>query len=282
FIWAVNSQHSQGVGLEAFSTVTGTYQASDTNISIDSSGLSYADEIVDGDFKLWLYDSNGTLDSTTTIAVDADVTTIDAIVTDVNAIGGANISATTTTDGKLRITASNGFTFAFSDDTSNVLAALGVNTFFKGASAGGIDVTDTIGSDKNFIATARIAADGSYASGDNTNALAIADLQYTSMDISQWTCDRINGDTEGSLTATIENYYHSMVGSVGITAAGIERGRVVNEEMVKRLVDIRDSISAVSLDEEMTNLIKFQQAYAAASKLISVADEMLDTLLRVK
>ncbi|MBW1706965.1 MAG: flagellar hook-associated protein FlgK, partial [Deltaproteobacteria bacterium] len=38
FIWAVNSQHSQGVGLEAFSTVTGTYQASDTNISIDSSG----------------------------------------------------------------------------------------------------------------------------------------------------------------------------------------------------------------------------------------------------
>jgi len=280
FIWAVNSQHSQGVGLEAFSTVTGAYQASDTNVSIDSSGLSYADEIVDGDFKLWLYDSNGTLDSSTTIAVDADVTTIDAIVTAVNAI--ANISATTTTDGKLRITASNGFTFAFSDDTSNVLASLGVNTFFKGASAGGIDVTDTIGSDKNFIAAARIDANGNYASGDNTNALAIADLQYTSMDIPQWTCDRINGDTEGSLTATIENYYHSMVGSVGITSAGIARGRVVNEDMVKRLSDIRDSISAVSLDEEMTNLIKFQQAYAAASRLISVADEMLDTLLSVK
>ena len=102
------------------------------------------------------------------------------------------------------------------------------------------------------------------------------------MDISQWMCDRINGDTEGSLTATIENYYHSMVGSVGITSAGIARGRVVNEDMVKRLSDIRDSISAVSLDEEMTNLIKFQQAYAAASRLISVADEMLDTLLSVK
>lgn len=283
FIWAVNSQHSQGVGLEAFSTVTGAYQASDTNVSIDSSGLSYADEIVDGDFKLWLYDSNGTLDSSTTITVDADVTTIDAIVTAVNAIGGgANISATTTTDGKLQITSSNGFTFAFSDDTSNVLASLGVNTFFKGASASGIDVTDTIGSDKNLIAAARIAADGSYASGDNTNALAIADLQYTSMDIPQWTCDRINGDTESSLTATIENYYHSMVGSVGITSAGIARGRVINEDMVKRMTDIRDSISAVSLDEEMTNLIKFQQAYAAASRLISVADEMLDTLLSVK
>ena len=283
FIWAVNSQHSQGVGLETFSTVTGTYQASDTNVSIDSSGLSYAGEIVDGNFKLWLYDSNGNLDSSTTIAIDADVTTIDAIVTSVNAIGGgANINATTTTDGKLQITASNGFTFAFSDDTSHVLAALGVNTFFMGASAGGIDVTDTIGSEKNFIAAARIAADGSFTSGDNTNALAIAGLQYTSMDIPQWSCDRINGDTEGSLTATIENCYHSMVGSVGITASSIARGRVLNEDMVKRMTDIRDSISAVSLDEEMTNMIKFQQAYTAASRLISVADEMLDTLLSVK
>jgi flagellar hook-associated protein 1 FlgK len=52
--------------------------------------------------------------------------------------------------------------------------------------------------------------------------------------------------------------------------------------MVMRLSDIRDSISAVSLDEEMTNLIKFQSAYEAASKLISIADEMLETLLSVK
>jgi flagellar hook-associated protein 1 FlgK len=38
----------------------------------------------------------------------------------------------------------------------------------------------------------------------------------------------------------------------------------------------------VSLDEEMTNLIKFQHAYTAAAKLISVSDEMLETLLSTK
>jgi flagellar hook-associated protein 1 FlgK len=42
---------------------------------------------------------------------------------------------------------------------------------------------------------------------------------------------------------------------------------------------MRDAISAVSLDEEMTNLIKYQHAYASAAKLITVADEMLQTLL---
>ncbi|MBW1849353.1 MAG: flagellar hook-associated protein FlgK, partial [Deltaproteobacteria bacterium] len=93
---------------------------------------------------------------------------------------------------------------------------------------------------------------------------------------------RSTGNTEGNLSATIENYYHALVGSIGTTASGISSGRVINEEMAMRLSNIRDGISAVSLDEEMTNLIKFQSAYEAASKLISIADEMLETLLNIK
>ena len=102
------------------------------------------------------------------------------------------------------------------------------------------------------------------------------------MNISQWTCDRVNGDTEGSVTATIEDYCHSMVGSMGIKSASISRSRAFNEIMVNKLGAIRDSVSAVSLDEEMTNLIKFQHAYSAAAKLITISDEMLSTLLNVK
>jgi flagellar hook-associated protein 1 FlgK len=52
--------------------------------------------------------------------------------------------------------------------------------------------------------------------------------------------------------------------------------------MVNKIGEIRDSISAVSLDEEMTNIIKFQRAFQAAAKLISISDEMLNTLLSVK
>lgn len=286
FIWAVNQQHSQGVGMEAFSAVTGTYAVSDAGkeLGIEASGLNYYDKISDGSFKLWVYDSNGTVvgGAATEISVDADAfgTTLTSLKDAINAV--ANISASITTDKKLDIHADSGYTFAFSDDTSNVLSALGVNSFFTGTSAGGIGINDKIGSDKNFIAAAQIDASGHYASGDNTNALAIADLQYTSIDISQWTCDRIDGNKKGSLTATIDNYYHSMISSIGIKSSSISRNRAFNAVMANKIGEIRNSISAVSLDEEMANIIKFQRAFQAAAKLISISDEMLNTLLSVK
>ncbi len=395
FIWAVNQQHSQGVGLEAFSSVTGTYAVTDANAAITASGLSYQDKVDDTNktFKIWLFDTNGDpYDSdpgtpglqgnSISIIVEPDMTVNELVAAIDNETG---LQASLDSQNRVNIGINTGEiatlgSLAFSDDDSNVLAALGINTFFTGASAGGIGVNDKIGSDKNCIAAAQVynnvgpavaasgntstgtitttgpytgttdatynieilsdgtqanatfqwnkdgggwtsvdlnvtgptvtlsdgvavtfnAGDyydddtftisvtkssgtyGDFASGDNTNALAITDLQYASMGISQWTCDRINGDTEGSVTSTIENYYHSMVGSIGIKASSIERSNAFNEAMVEKLSGIRDSISAVSLDEEMTNLIKFQYAYQAAAKLISVSDELLNTLLSVK
>ncbi len=286
FIWSVNQQHSQGVGLEGFSSVTGNFVVSDTaeELGTIDSGLDFYDKITDGTFNLWVYDSSGAVvgGSATSITIDAD--TGGTVLTDLrDAISAAsNITATITTDGQLKIDADSGYTFAFSDDTSNVLSALGINTFFTGSDAAGMGVNDVIALNKNNIAAAQVSSDGSIASGNNANALAVTDLQNTSLSISQWTCDRINGNIEGSFTSTIEGYYHSMVGSIGIASASVSRDRSFSELMVNELGNIRDSISAVSLDEEMTNLIAYQHAYAAAAKLISVSDEMLNTLLEVK
>jgi flagellar hook-associated protein 1 FlgK len=385
FVWSVNQQHSQGVGLEAFSTATGTSAVSDTGeeLGTQDSGLNYYDKVSDGTLNLWVYDSGGTLVGAkpNVIIVDADAggTTLTSLSGDINGIGNITSSIT---DGKLTVSAAAGYTFAFSDDTSNVLAALGINTLYSGAAAGSMGVNDQIGLNKNYIAAAQVnnnvgpavaastnaaqtgtittdgphtgTADATYyieittagdqtnaifrwstdqtnwttvdlgdgggttrtlsngvtvtfntgtyalnnaftiaavkpsgvygalAAGDNANALAITDLQYTSTTIAQWTTDRINGNTQGSITATIEDYYHSMVGSIGITASSISRAKAFNEVMVNKLSNVRDSISAVSLDEEMANLIKFQHAYAAAAKLINISDEMYVTLLEVK
>jgi flagellar hook-associated protein 1 FlgK len=281
FIWSVNQQHSQGVGLDGFSTVTGTYSvlSSGEELGTLESGLDYHEKISDGNFNLWVYDSSG-VGSNNVISIDG--ATLSSLIIDINAVD--NISASVTADGKLKIDADSGYTFAFSDDTSNVLAALGINTFFSGSTAGDISANSTIGSDKNQIAAAQIdATTGEFASGDNDNALAMTDLQYMSMDISQWTCDRINGNTKkGGVTSTIEDYYHSMVGSIGIVSSSISRNTEFSEMMVNELNALRDSISAVSLDEEMTNLIKYQHAYQAAAKLITISDEMLDTLISIR
>lgn len=286
FIWAVNKQHSQGVGLTTFSSATGTYGASAPGSAVTSSasGLDYYEKIGSGTFEVWVYDSTDTLvnGGGTTVTVTAGVTTLNDIATAITALD-PDISASVNGDGKLAITTTNGHTFAFSDDTSNVLAALGINTFFTGSTAGGMGVNSQIASDKNYIAAAQIdSATGSFATGDNTNAQAIADLQYSSMQISEWIYDRINGNTEGTTTATIEEYYHSFIGSLGIKASSIKRSSSFSENMVHELEAMRDSISSVSLDEEMTQLMQYQHAYSAAAKLFSVADEMMQTLLAQK
>jgi flagellar hook-associated protein 1 FlgK len=51
--------------------------------------------------------------------------------------------------------------------------------------------------------------------------------------------------------------------------------------MMVQLENQRESVSGVSLDEEMINLIKFQNAYTAAAKMITTADEMMQTVLQM-
>jgi flagellar hook-associated protein 1 FlgK len=198
-------------------------------------------------------------------------------------IAGAGLAGVTA-DGSgtsMELTANNNTAFGFSDDASNVLAALGVNTFFEGFGAGTMGMNDTL-TDNEYIAAGRIDSSGNYPSGDNTNALAMADLQFTSTQIEQWTVDRVSGNTVVNVTSTIEDYYHSLVAAIGLTSSSVSRGMVFQEDMVMKLQEMRDAISAVSLDEEMTNLIKYQHAYASAAKLITAADEMLQTLLDMK
>jgi len=182
-------------------------------------------------------------------------------------------------------TASGDYSFGFSDDEaqdSGLMAALGINTLFEGGGAGSIGINSKI-ANKDYIAAAQIDGDtGDFAAGDNTNALAIADLQYNSQNIALWTSSRGSAKSSANVTATLEGYYHSTVGSIGTRSASISRSKAFSEVMVNKLGEIRDSISGVSLDEEMTNLIKFQHAYAAAAKLISVSDEMFNTLLGLR
>ncbi len=287
-IWHVNQQHSQGVGLSAFDEVTGTYSVTNTaeELGTSDSGLYFYDRIQDGSFTIWVYDSSGNVVNTggTSITIDADTggTTLSSLRDEINTQLSSYLTASITSDNKLNITANGDYTFAFSDDTSNILSALGINTFFKGTGAGNIGVNDAIGENKDLIAAGIIESDGTFAKGDNRNAISIAGIQNQEITISQWTCDRTDGDTEGSVTSTIEAYYHSLIGSVGIKSSSIKRNVNFNETMVEKISEIRDSISAVSLDEEMTNIIKYQHAYSAAAKLISVSDEMLKDLLDVK
>jgi flagellar hook-associated protein 1 FlgK len=112
---------------------------------------------------------------------------------------------------------------------------------------------------------ARVSAAATSAGvpGDNSNALAIADLRNDpSMD----------GATPGETVA-------GLVTRVGIDAETSQSTLDFQEGLVNDLDAYRQSISGVSLDEETISLIQFQNAYEASARLISVVDEMLDTVM---
>ena len=272
-IAAVNGVHSQGVGLEGMTSVTGAYKATDPGSALQSSGLEYQDQIESGNFSFWVYDSTGQLvdlggpNGSLAVSVDPASTTMGNIQSALNGVAGGNITADVTTDGRLEIQGLNGYSFAFSGDTSNALAALGINTFFTGTGAGSMAVNSQLEDNKDLIAAGKVGSSGEIASGDNSNALDMADLQYQDI---------------AALGDTLGNYLAGMEGSIGIDSQSVSRSNSYNETMVNNLKQQRDNVSAVSIDEEMTDVIKYQQAYAAAAKLISIADQMYQTLLDTK
>lgn len=137
----------------------------------------------------------------------------------------------------------------------------GVN-FFTGSLASDISVNPVIAGDVNLI-----AASGTGAPGDNSNAIAIANLQNSLL---------MSGGT-----STYDDFYNSLVSDVGIAVRSAQVNYDHQTAMVSSLDNYRESIAGVSLDEEMVNLVKFQHAYDAAAKLISAVDEMMDTVMNM-
>lgn len=183
------------------------------------------------------------------------------------------------------IEADGEYGFAFSDDMTNdsgVAAALGVNTFFTGKDVTGMGLNSMVEEGKYIAAATIDGHTGEFASGDNSNAIAIADLQFSTISFAQWNFTKGEDASSKSLDSTLEEYFHVMIGSMGLTSQSITRSRDFTETMTNQISEQRDAISAVSLDEEMIDMMKFQHAYTVAAKLLTVVDEMLAALIASK
>jgi len=80
-----------------------------------------------------------------------------------------------------------------------------------------------------------------------------------------------------SLKGTPDDYIKSLLSALAVDSSQAERMTTNSEALVDQTVNRRLSDSGVSLDEEMTNMVKFQQAYSASAKLITTLDKILDT-----
>ncbi|MGI5309244.1 flagellar hook-associated protein FlgK [Rheinheimera sp. WS51] len=111
---------------------------------------------------------------------------------------------------------------------------------------------------------------------DNRNGLAFADLQNSS------TMRRSADSTSGAATNkySFNQSYATMVGSIGERTRQARTSEEANAAILEQTTQWYESLSGVSLDEEAANLVRFQQSYAAASKIISTSQTIFDTLLQ--
>ncbi|MCD4734675.1 MAG: hypothetical protein K8R53_01405, partial [Bacteroidales bacterium] len=175
--------------------------------------------------------------------------------------------------------------YAFGDDVSTgsgIMAAAGINTFFNGSDSITMEINEKL-SDTKYIVSGKIdSMTGAITQGDNENALAMADIQHQSMTMKHWEFNRGTEAQSSIIESTLDDYYNTMVGTLGVKARSIKTSREFADIMVSQMTEQRNAVSAVSLDEEMIKLMKYQHAFSAASKLLTVADEMLSTLISVR
>lgn len=106
--------------------------------------------------------------------------------------------------------------------------------------------------------------------GDGSNVEALAQLQNTTLSLTQGGY---------SFTGTYGEAFTELVGHVGGLSSRAKLSAAVADDTKAAAMARREEVSGVSLDEEFTNLIKFQKVYEASARLIRIADELLDQLL---
>ncbi|OME97075.1 flagellar hook-associated protein FlgK [Paenibacillus amylolyticus] len=138
--------------------------------------------------------------------------------------------------------------------------------------AGNISLNAEILADPNKIATSLRTTDASgtetVIKGNNTLAILLANLKDTPMK-----------SADGMRNAAIGAQFSAIVGQLGVQSQEAARQTSNSEFLVEQVETRRQSVSGVSLDEEMSNMIKFQHAYNASARFMTTYDELLDKLI---
>jgi flagellar hook-associated protein 1 FlgK len=266
----VNRIHADGQGLTGFRDVTGSFDALATDAALDSDAAGLVDRPQSGSFYMTVSD-----DAThTPVAYRVDVsldgqgggTTLDSLVSDINA-QVTGVTASVTSDRRLKLTATDGFSFTFGydgqqarADTSHVLAALGINTFFSGTDARNITVNETVQSDPSLLAAATV-----FLAGDGANAGKVAELETAPS-------DRLDG-------TPIPAFYDSIANSVATNAAAANSDVQASGAVLSSLQSQKESVSGVNLDEEAIALLKYERAFQGATRFVRTVDDLLTELV---
>ncbi|OIO68418.1 MAG: flagellar hook-associated protein FlgK [Zetaproteobacteria bacterium CG12_big_fil_rev_8_21_14_0_65_55_1124] len=266
-IFAVNQLHTGGTGSTVVTQYTAAQPSSNpaTAVNVDAN-IPFASKIVNGSFTLHVLDGPPlTNPGGTAINITAGTTTLNQIATAISAVAG--VTASVNASGQL-VVDGGANRIAFTNDTSNFLAAYEINAFFHGSSAADFAVDSAVLNDAGRIASAAANATTSdIAPADNSVALAILGLRDKAVSI------------DGSTAASPVQRAANLASTYGLDVAAANQQLSYRQAEASSLASQRASISGVNMDEELVKMMQFQRAYEAAAKVIQTSNQMLDSLM---
>jgi len=219
------------------------------------------------------------------LLVDATTNSVSALAVSPGGVVTVGAAVTTLVDGELRglidmrdavLGGASGYIQALDDLTAGLITA--VNTqhaagfdlaggtgaaFFAGTGAATIALSAPILASTGAIAASDTAVN---VPGGSANALALAQLERTAITI-------------GAGTAQAGDYYASLIGRIGTDADQANRFRLVHEGIATSSQNRRDAVAGVNIDEEVADMVKFQRSYAAAARMVTTMDQLLETVV---
>jgi flagellar hook-associated protein 1 FlgK len=258
-----NKLFSSGQGLQGYKDLTSEFAVDNPEAPLDAVGLPFTP--VNGSFQIQTFNRQTGLTKNYDIEVDLNGfdqdTSLESLAAQIDAADG--LAASVTTTGRLRITSESvDVEFAFADDTSGILASLGINTFFSGSSAATVGVNSAIAANPALFAT----SDTGIGAGTGLGVLLGGFL------------DRPLESAGGQTLTTLYDAMTSKTSQAAAVTRGVAEGSRVFEETLRGQ---HLGISGVSIDEEAIKLITHQRAYQATAKFIRTVADLLEVLVNL-
>ncbi|MEO5339747.1 MAG: flagellar hook-associated protein FlgK [Magnetococcus sp. MYC-9] len=216
-----------------------------------------------------------------TVAPEVQVTremSFSSLVAAINQTGV--ITASITPENRLRLQGVNGAKFGVVSDDSNLLAVLGMGALFGGSGARDMAINAALLEDSRTLGVARMVGvkgdlnnptritSATFDDGGNQAAMAISQMRGTKFNIS-------GRDT------TLAGNYAATVGLVGAVVNQNKESMTAQKASQDFLETLRQSTSGVSMEEELTDLLRYQRTFQASSKLVSTANELMQTIINM-
>ena len=271
-------------------------QSSQTQIQSDAypfkndTKLLEIDDINEGSFNVVVYNNQGEVVAKRAINIDSDTILDDTnaantntIVAQINANQDDNGDNDSTNDLDDIFEASmvnntlsikqksgvSGYYIAIEDNGTNFAGYSGVHKFLEGKDSSDIDLSYNIKTNPANLQSFKAPIDGNSDFANDMIALQYENIKFKRSNTQE-------------VEQTIEGFYRFTVSNIATDATNANIEESASESLNKSINEQLKGVVGVDMDEELTNLMKFQTAYQASAKIITTIDQMINTLLGLK